>query len=258
MTTTQPPADLDARYARQLALAQLGPEGQRALGDSTVLVVGCGALGSHLANYMARVGVGALRLVDHDVVEPSNLPRQLLFDEHDAARRVPKARAAAARLARINSQLSLDARVAQADRRNIEDLLEGADVVLDGTDNMHTRYVINDACVKHRRPWVYGGVVGTSGLTLTVQPGSGPCLRCLFPTPAEEGALPSPETHGVLGTVPALIACLQATAAVALLCGHPVDRDLLSIDLWSRRVQRVTIARDPACPACGGRVFEYL
>jgi molybdopterin-synthase adenylyltransferase len=257
-TMTETERLLEARYARQLALAELGREGQRRLMTGSVLIVGCGALGSHLAEALARAGVGRLRVVDRDVVELHNLQRQALFDEQDVAARLPKAEATARRLRRINSTITVDARVLDLNPRNVEELIADVEVVLDGSDNLETRYLLNDACVKHGRPWVYGGVIGAAGMMLTLRPGAGPCLRCVFRDPPPPGSQPTCETVGVLGMAPAVIAALQAVEACKLLVAAPAATDLLHLDLWSGSWQRVAVHRDPACPACGHARFDYL
>jgi adenylyltransferase/sulfurtransferase len=246
------------RYVRQTQLVEVGREGQARLMASSVLVLGCGALGSNLANTLTRVGVGRVRIVDRDIVEENNLPRQILFNEDDVAALLPKAEAAARRLRRINSAVEIDPLVCDATARNIEALLEGMSLAVDATDNLETRYLLNDACIKLGKPWVYGGVVGTTGMTMTFVPGEGPCLRCVFPGPPPPGSLPTVETEGVLGTLPALIAAVEATEAIKLLCGGARSPYLLSINLWSQAIQQVEVLRDEECPACNGRRFEFL
>jgi adenylyltransferase/sulfurtransferase len=248
----------ESRYVRQERLAELGVAGQRRLLESHVAVVGCGALGSNLANLMVRAGVGRVRVMDRDVIELSNLPRQVLFDEGDVAAGLHKAEAAGRRLRLINSDVAVEALVRDVSAQNVEQLLEGVDLVLDGTDNLETRYLLNDACVKAGRPWIYGGVLGTTGMTMAVLPGDGPCLRCLFPEPPPPGSLPTCETQGVLGTAPALIAALQATEAIKLLAGGDATRQLLTINLWSQTVQQIKVLRDEACPTCAEHRFDFL
>ncbi len=241
------------RYIRQTTLAVLGHEGQRRLGQGAVLVAGCGALGGNLANLMVRAGVGRVLLLDKDSPETHNLHRQILFDELDVAAGLPKAEVAARRLRLANSEVRVEARVARLDRDNVHGLVAEVDLALDALDNFEARYLLNDACVAAAKPWIYGGVVGTSGLTLSVTPGQGPCLRCLFPSVPPAADLPTPETEGVLATVPTLIAALQATEAIKLLSGQPASPGLLSIDLWTRAVRQIEVRRDPRCPACGSR-----
>jgi adenylyltransferase/sulfurtransferase len=246
------------RYVRQTQLAEIGREGQARLMASSVLVLGCGALGSNLVNTLTRVGVGRVRIVDRDILEENNLPRQMLYDEDDVAARLPKAEAAARKLRRINSAVEIEPLVCDAVACNIETLLEGMSLAVDATDNLETRYLLNDACVKLGKPWIYGGVVGTTGMTMTIVPGEGPCLRCIFPTPPPPGSLPTVETEGVLGTLPTTIAAVEATEAIKLLCGGARSPYLLSIDLWSQAIQQVEVLRDEECPACGRRSFEFL
>jgi molybdopterin-synthase adenylyltransferase len=249
----------DRRYARQLTLAEIGPAGQERLRAASVLIVGCGALGSTQAGLLARAGVGRLRIVDRDVIETHNLQRQLLFDEDDVAARLPKAEAAARRLARINSEVRVEARVLHVSAASLPPLLDGVDVVLDATDNIETRYLVNDACVARGLPWIYGGVLGTSGVTMTIRPGLGPCLRCLFPELPAPGTMPSCETMGVLNTNPSIIAALQVTQALKLIVGAEIAPGLLvAADPWRLSFRTITVARDPACPCCAGRDFPFL
>ena len=247
------------RYARQRVLPEIGEAGQERLARAAVLVVGCGALGSVQASLLARAGVGRIVIADRDVVEEGNLHRQVLFDEGDAAALLPKAEAAARRLRRVNSTITVEARVIDVTARNVEALVEGADLVLDGTDNFETRYLINDACVNARTPWIYGGVVGTEGLAIAVRPGTGPCLRCLFPHPPPPGVLPTCETAGVLNTIPVLIAAFQVTEALKILAGAPPEAPrLLRADPWHGECRLMEIPRNKGCPCCGEGRFEFL
>jgi len=250
---------IDDRYERQILLPELGEEGQQKLLDSRVLIVGVGALGSNLATLLVRAGVGFVRIVDRDRLEPNNLHRQVLFDEDDFRAKRSKSLAAARKLRRINSGVTVEDHFAEVDASTIETLMDGVDLVLDGADNFETRYLVNDACVKHGVPWIYGGVIGCTGMTLTVLPSSGPCIRCLFPDPPPPGSLPTTATDGVLNTAPALVATLQATEAYkVLLDPGAVTVDLLHIDLWGRSFRQLEVRRDPDCPTCGERRFEYL
>jgi len=246
------------RYARQTQLTEVGAKGQARLMASSVLVLGCGALGSNLASLLTRAGVGRIRVVDRDILELNNLQRQVLFDEGDVAAGLPKAEAAARRLRRINSAVEVEAQVSDATSRNIERMLDGINLLVDGTDNLETRYLLNDVCVKLGMPWIYGGVIGTTGMSMTIVPGEGPCLRCVFPSPPPPGSLPTCETRGILGTLPAAIAAVQATEAIKLLCGGERSPSLLSLDLWRQTVQQVKVLRDDQCPTCGQRRFEFL
>jgi molybdopterin/thiamine biosynthesis adenylyltransferase len=242
---------MNQRYAKQILLKELGPAGQEKLASAAVLIVGCGALGSVQSQLLVRAGVGRMRIVDRDVPELDNLHRQILFDEDDVRARSPKADVAGRKLPKANSTVAVETRVMEVDAENIDGLVADVDLVMDATDNFETRYLINDACVRGRKPWVYGGVIAASGMTMTVVPGRGPCLRCLLPRPPQDGSVPSMETEGVLGTAPVTVAALQVTEAVKLLCGAPPREGLLMIDVWSGSFQTVPVLRDENCPACG-------
>jgi adenylyltransferase/sulfurtransferase len=247
------------RFLRHLCLRQIGPEGQQRLAGASVALVGCGALGTNQAQMLARAGVGRLRLIDRDLVEPSNLPRQVLFDEDDVASRLPKAVIAARKLSRVDSRLSIEPVVAEVNAANIERLIDGCEVVLDACDNLETRYLLNDACVKAGKPWVYGGVVGTSGMVLPVRPGLGPCLRCVFPEMPPPGELPTPETMGVLNAAPAIVGAMQAVEALKLLLGQGSETPaLITLELWEPSFQKLSLGRDARCPCCGARRFDFL
>src|SRR6266700_2610284 len=238
------PRDIPERYSRQVRFAGIGEDGQRRLMVSRVTLVGCGALGTVLANSLVRGGVGHLRLIDRDFIETNNLQRQVLFDEHDVSENLPKAEAAARKLGAINSEVFVEPVVTDIDRTNILDLVGDADVILDGSDNFEVRYVINDAAVKLGKPWVYGGCLGSHGQTMTILPGETPCLRCVFeaaPAPGEAGTC---ETAGVLGPIVNIIASLQATEAIKILTGRldRVNRDLLYFDVWDNVQKRIRIA----------------
>ena len=252
-------SQLDERYSRQILLTEIGEEGQRRLLESSVLIVGCGALGSTISDILTRAGVGRIRIADRDVPELHNLHRQVLFDEDDVAAGIPKAEAAARKLRRINSSVVIDALVMDVTPRNIEALIADVTLVLDGTDNFETRYVINDACVKSGKPWIYGGVIGTTGMSMNVVPGSGPCLRCLFPDAPTPGSLPTCDTLGVLNTAPAIIASIQATEACKFLVGSgEAAGGLIHADVWAGSFQRIDVRRAEDCPACALGRFDYL
>lgn len=246
---------MDERYARQTVLREIGSEGQRSLGQAIVLIVGTGALGTTQASLLARAGIGRIVLVDRDVVELSNLQRQVLFDEGDIG--LPKAIAARDHLKRINSSIEVTAEVTDFNHTNAERLAKQVGVVLDGTDNMETRYLINDVCVHLGIPWIYGGAVGTSGLTFSIVPG-GPCLRCIFPQPPEPGELPTCDTYGILNTVPAAIAARQATECIKIIMGQKPSERMTSLDLWNNDVRDIEITKNPKCPACGEHRYEFL
>ena len=252
------------RYARQVLLPQIGDAGQAKLARARVMLVGCGALGGVIAEQLARAGVGYLRVVDRDVVELSNLQRQVLFDESDAREGAPKAIVAARRLRAVNSDVEIDPRVLDVHRENIEQLIhvgaEKVDLLLDGTDNVATRYLINDVAVKHDVPWVYGGCVGIDGRVMSIRPGTTACLRCVFQQPPAIGELPTCDTAGVLGPVAAIVASLQVIAAMQMLIDPTRGGELIRIVGWDVRVHRTDTAsaRRDDCPTCAGRRFEFL
>jgi adenylyltransferase/sulfurtransferase len=248
------------RYSRQILFQGLGQQGQEKLLSARAVIVGCGALGSFQADALARAGVGEIVLIDRDYVETSNLQRQWLFDEEDAAQALPKAVAAATKLQRINSGIRVEPRVADLTSQNAEDLLLPAGVILDGTDNFETRYLVNDVAVKHGVPWIYGAAVGSYGVTMPVLPGKTACLACVFPEPPD-GAQPTCDTAGVLNSITASIAAFQVADAVKILSGQGelVDPRLLTIDVWNNMIRSVgAVSRDPQCPACGLSEFKYL
>lgn len=242
-----------------MRFAPLGRAGQERLSRSRVLLVGCGALGGALAQSMARSGVGTLVIVDRDLVELSNLPRQVLFDERHAHDALPKVEAARETLARLGGPTRLELHAEHLDARNIETLARGCELVLDGTDNLSTRYLVNDYAVERGIPWVYAGVVASHGLALAVRPGVGPCLRCIFPDPAPSGSLPTCDTAGVIQPAVAAIAGLQAGLALRLLVEPDTLRPrLLELDAWSGELRELGVARDPECPCCARREFPFL
>jgi len=248
-----------SRYSRQMVLPQFGRAGQERLASAATLVVGSGALGSIHAELLARAGVGRIVIADRDIPEMHNLQRQMLFDEADVEARTPKATAAARKLRRINSSIAIEEQVTDVTSENIEKLLKGADIVLDGTDNFDTRYLINDACVKLSKPWIYGGVLGTGGMMMPIEPGKGPCLRCVMPDPPDAVSMPNCETNGVLNTVVMTVAAMQVTEALRILLGHSgLEHSLRMIDLWSGEYSSVKITRETDCPACGRRKFDFL
>ncbi|HUA86852.1 MAG TPA: ThiF family adenylyltransferase [Bryobacteraceae bacterium] len=249
---------MESRYSRQVRFAPFGEEGQRKIRAARVAVVGCGALGSVQAELLARAGVGSLRLIDRDFVEESNLQRQFLYAESDARDAVPKAAAAARRLREINSEVALEPVVADLTPSNAGELFENINLILDGTDNFETRYLINDAAVQSGMPWIYGAAVGSYGLKLAVIPGCTACFRCVYPDPPP-GAQPTCETAGVLSPVTAAIASLQAADALKILAGAPLIARLTTIDVWSGEIRQLDApARDPDCPCCVRREFIHL
>lgn len=248
------------RYSRQILFGGIGERGQEALLGSHAVVVGCGALGTFHAAALARAGVGRLTIIDRDYVEPSNLQRQWLFDESDAAEGMPKAAAAARRIAAFNSGVTVDARVADLTPVNAYELLAGAGAIVDGTDNFETRFLINDFAVSRGIPWIYGAAVGSYGLAMPVVPGRTPCLRCVYPAPPT-GVQPTCETAGVLNAIVSAIASVQVADALKILSGHAgeVRPRITTMDLWSGAIRQIDAPeRDPDCPCCGRREFPYL
>lgn len=250
---------LNERYSRQILFAGLGEEGQRKLGASSAVLVGCGAIGAAAAGLLVRAGVGRLRVLDRDFVEPSNLQRQTLFDESDARDSLPKAVAAESKLRAINSGVAVEGRIADLRPDNIEELLGGFDLILDGTDNFETRFLMNDYAVRHGRPWIYAAAVASYGLSMVIRPGVTACLACLV-----EGGTPGMEetcdTVGVLGPVVNLAASLEVGEALKILAGRveALHGRLISCDIWSGRMQSVAVARNPDCAVCARHEFRHL
>lgn len=249
------------RYSRQILFAPVGRAGQQRLRDSSVMLVGCGALGASHAEMLTRAGVGKLRIVDRDFVEFTNLQRQMLFTENDAAERIPKAVAAKERLRAINSDVDIEAVVADINNSNIETFIEGCDIVIDGTDNFQIRFLVNDACVKHEKTWIYGAVVSANGITMTIRPGVSPCLRCIFPEMPDAGSAPTCDTVGVIMPIISTISSIQVAEAFKLMVGDTaaLHNSLIEIDLWKNEHRSIPLDEpDPDCPACGKRIFEFL
>ncbi len=250
------------RYDRQTAFEQLGPAGQRRLGQARALIVGLGGLGCTVAELLARGGVGALRLVDDDTVQLVNLHRQILYDEADAAAGAQKVAAAAARLAKINREVRLEPVVARFGPDNAPALARDVDVIIDGTDNFATRFVINDLAVRDGLPWVFAGALGAECQTMTIVPGRTPCLRCVYESPPPSAELTC-RTAGVIAPAVLAVAAVQAAEAMKILAGH-VERAspfLLKFDFWANTVQRIDVAAacgDADCPCCKRRHFEFL
>lgn len=252
------------RYSRQMRFPGLGKAGQQKLLASRVTLCGCGALGTVLANTLVRAGVGFVRIVDRDFVEPSNLQRQVLFDESDVEGNLPKSEAAAIKLRQINSSVTVEPVVADIDRTNIIDLCKDADLILDGSDNFEVRYLINDVAVKLGKPWVYGGAVGSEGMTMTIVPGETPCLRCVFEAAPNPGDVGTCETAGVLAPTVSIVASYQAVEAIKLLSGNKdsISRELLMLNVWENTNRRVKVAplkgRKGECPCCAKANYEWL
>lgn len=260
-----------ARYQRQTIFPGLGKTGQERLADSTVVLVGCGATGTHLAGILARAGVGHLRIIDRDFIELTNLQRQTLFDEADIAANLPKAEAAARKLRLINSAIQIEAVVADLNPGNVLDLLADATLVMDGTDNFSTRYLLNDACLKLGLPWVYTGVIASYGMTATFIPDAAAakvsgnrsatgCIRCALGEMPAPGTTATCDTAGVVGPAVALITAVAAGEAMKILAGTgDLNNGLIHMDVWSHDYERFQFPRRPDCPVCGqSPTFAFL
>ena len=243
------------RYSRQLLLPEIGPGGQERLGKSRAVVIGCGALGTYALSFLVRAGVGQVTVVDRDIIDLSNLQRQALFGESDVGR--PKAKVAEERLRQINSEIEIRGTVADVSHANIQSLVRNATVVLDATDNMDTRFLVNDACVKLGIPWVYAGAVGVTGMVMPVVE-DGPCLRCVFPKLPQPGQLPTCDTVGIINTLPSVVASIEVTEAFKIMQGKEPIKDLIVLDLWQGELQKVRVKKREDCECCGRRDFAYL
>ena len=251
---------LNEKYSRQMLFAGIGPEGQERLLASSAVIVGCGAIGAAVANLLVRAGVGRIRILDRDFVEPSNLQRQILFDEADAREALPKAVAAERKLRVLNSDVQIEGIVADLNSRNARELLSGFPLILDGTDNFETRFLVNDFAVQSGTPWVYAAAVASYGLTLTIRPQQTACLACLLEAGGAHGLEETCDTVGVLGPIVNLIASLEAAEALKLLSGNEsrLHGRLLSWNIWTGRFQSVQPERNPRCRACALHEFPYL
>jgi len=252
---------VNERYSRQILFREIGREGQEKLLNSRVLIVGCGALGASHSEMLSRAGVGTLRIVDRDFVEFTNLQRQTLFNEEDAEQRMPKAAAAKKRIAEINSEVAVETIFADVNNSNVESLIQGCDLIIDGTDNFLVRYLVNDACVKNDKTWIYGAAVSSYGTTMTIIPHRTPCLRCIFEDMPDAGSSPTCDTSGVIMPIIASVSAVQVTEAIKLLVGDDtaLHRSLMQIDVWSNDWHRIKLASpNPDCKCCGHREFEFL
>jgi len=252
---------MNERYSRQILFREIGRAGQEKLLNSRVLLVGCGALGASHAEILARAGVGFLRIVDRDFVEFTNLQRQTLYSEADALNRLPKAIAAKNRLAEINSEISVEALVADVNHSNIESLVGDVDLVLDGTDNFQIRYLINDACVKLGKTWIYGAAVSSYGTTMTIFPEKTPCLRCIFEDMPAAGSAPTCDTAGVIQPIISSVSAIQTTEALKILTGNleKLHRSLIQIDVWNSDWRKIKLGKpNEDCETCARANFEFL
>jgi molybdopterin-synthase adenylyltransferase len=258
---TQPSTEPSlARYARQIVFPGIGEAGQRALLQSRVTIIGLGATGSVLANHLTRAGVGFLRLIDRDFIELNNLQRQLLYDEDDIAALLPKAVAAARKLRRINSSITIEEIVTEVTPANIAGLISDADLVMDGTDNFATRYLMNDACVKLGKPWVYCGVIAAYGMTMTIRPHQSPCLRCVMGELPAPGTVPTCDVAGVVGPIVTLMGSIAAAEAIKLIVGRGTPNGgMIYADLWEDSFDRFDLGEPrPDCPTCGRAEYSFL
>jgi adenylyltransferase/sulfurtransferase len=251
---------MQQRYSRQIIFNKIGKAGQENLLKSSVIIIGCGALGCSTSNLLARAGVGRIKICDRDFVEIENLQRQSLFDEEDVKQNLPKVIAAANKLRRINSQIKIEPEICDVNFTNIEKLITGFDLVLDATDNFETRFLINDACVKLKIPWIYTACVGSYGMVMVFIPEKTPCFRCLIPQIPDVGSSPTCDTAGILNTVVSLVTSIQANEAIKFLSGNRADVSdtLFAVEIWSNRVQFLKLAKSPDCPCCCKRYFEFL
>jgi len=246
------------RYSRQVLFPGIGEEGQRKLGNSSVVLIGCGALGTVIATSLVRAGVGKVRIIDRDFIEYHNLQRQLLFDEDDVRNQLPKAIAAEHHLKKVNSSIEIEGIVADVNYTNIEKFVHDADIILDGLDNFETRLLINDVSLKHKIPWVYGGAISSSGMTMNIIPGKTPCLRCVHPQVPSGARMLTCETAGVISPAPFIIGSLQSAEAIKILVGaEEINRDLIMIDVWRGKFSRFKIGRRADCLTCQGK-YEFL
>ena len=249
----------DERYSRQILFAPVGPEGQERIANSKVAVVGCGAIGGSTCTLLARAGIGTLRIIDRDYVEPSNLQRQLLFDEEDARQSTPKADAAARKISQINADVKVEGHANDLTPQSLS-LLEGVDLVLDCTDNFETRYLINDFAVKSQQPWIYAAAVGSYAVTMNILPGETACLSCVFPD-APGGTFATCDTAGILNSAATLVASMQVAEALKIVVGAQaqVRRTLLSVDVWTNDHSEISAATPrEGCKVCGQKIFEHL
>ncbi len=246
------------RYSRQTVFPEIGEISQEKLCSSRAVIIGCGALGSNIAVLLARAGVGKIRIVDRDFVEEHNLHRQVLFTEEDVRQEVPKAIAAQRALNKANSTIDIEGIVADVNSMNIESFCRDADVILDGLDNLETRYLVNDVAMKHRIPWVYGGALGSNGMTMTIIPGKTACLRCAIPFVPERADMPTCESAGVVNTAPAVIGALQANEALKIIVGTgELNTGILMVDLWDGTFDRMKVMPREKCPTHQGK-YDFL
>lgn len=248
------------RYSKQMLFNEIGKAGQEKLKSSKVVIIGCGALGTVISNNLVRAGVGYIRIIDRDYIELSNLQRQLLFDEDDISKNLPKAVAAQNKLQKINSDIEIETEVVDVNSRNIERLCKDMDLILDATDNFNTRYLINDISVKLNIPWIYGGVIGSMGMLSSIIPGVTPCFRCFMPEPPSTGSIDTCDTVGVLNGITNIVASYQTTEAMKMLTDNreSLIEGLLYINIWENDFEFIRPSKKESCEACGMKHYEFL
>jgi len=251
------------RYSRQILFQQIGEERQKLLMSSAVIVIGCGALGTISSSYLVRAGIGHIKIIDRDFIEENNLQRQILFDENDILENLPKAIAAQRKLQKINYKVKIEGIVTDANFSNIDELTKDADIIIDGTDNFETRFLINDYCVKNSVPWIYGACIGSRGVVMNIIPYITPCLRCVFETMPQIGSFPTCDTAGVIGPIAGIIGSFQVTEAIKILTGDnaSVNKNLLEIDVWETKFREIDISELKDinnCPTCKFHNYEFL
>jgi adenylyltransferase/sulfurtransferase len=245
------------RYSRQTLFHGIGKSGQQKLGQSLVVIIGCGGLGTIIATSLVRAGLGKVRIIDRDFIEYHNLQRQAIFDEDDIREQLPKAIAAERHLRKVNSSVEIEGIVADVNQTNIERFISDADLVMDGLDNFETRFLVNDACLKYKIPWVHGAAVSSCGMTMNIIPGKPPCFRC-FTTKSRPGAALTGDTAGIISPAPFIIGSLQVTEAIKILLGaSEISRHLVIIDVWEGSFDRLKLKPRQDCPACHGQ-YQFL
>ncbi len=251
------------RYSRQILFQHIGGERQKVLMNSSAVVIGCGALGTVSSSYLTRAGIGQIRIVDRDFVEESNLQRQILFDENDISENLPKAIAAQRKLQKINTKVKIEGIVTDVNYANIEELTQGVDIIIDGTDNFETRFLINDFCVKNSVPWIYGACIGGRGVVMNIIPSETPCLRCVFETMPQIGSFPTCDTAGVIGPIAGIIASIQVTEAIKILSEdyESINKTLIEIDVWNTKFRQIDVSGLKElnnCPTCKLHNYTFL
>ena len=251
------------RYSRQILFQHIGEERQKVLMSSSAVVIGCGALGTVSSSYLTRAGIGQIRIIDRDYIEESNLQRQILFDENDISENIPKAIAAQRKLQKINTKVKIEGIVTDVNYANIEELTQGVDIIIDGTDNFETRFLINDFCVKNSVPWIYGACIGGRGVVMNIIPSDTPCLRCVFETMPQIGSFPTCDTAGVIGPIAGIIASIQVTEAVKILSEdyESINKTLIEIDVWNTKFRQIDVSELKElnnCPTCKLHNYTFL